>query len=410
MFTTILYFLPSIVSGLWFFIFLTKMKNRRQTLYTLLSAAFVFYFATNAIFITPTTDYDALVVMDAFDIPLALAIEAIIGIYFHFFHSKPKFTGIQILCFIPAIVVGTIANLLYYIIGFDNAALLVELLDEGAPLPPEFQTEIYRMYRFFSEPFVNFCTFIIAIFITFEYVRVAKKKGYRFGSITRFFFKKGTITPEFAIATLIMTIMMLQMPMIIFGRRFFHQHVNIGIIWCFLFAVIMHFVSYIEYYSDSKTTLTLYNLLHQQVAPPPPPTADDTDGEVAAAPEVKAVSPRMMMAAERFHTLMEHDHIYKDENISLTTIAEELGVSRASLSQLIMATYGRSFRELLTSYRIHHAQQYMLSHPTATQEIVAHECGYKNAQYLNSKFKEVTGSTPAMWMAQNSNPTPTSTP
>lgn len=39
MFTTTLYFLPSIVSGLWFCIFLTKIKNTRQSLYTVLLEA-----------------------------------------------------------------------------------------------------------------------------------------------------------------------------------------------------------------------------------------------------------------------------------------------------------------------------------------------------------------------------------
>lgn len=403
MFTTILYFLPSIVSGLWFFIFLTKMRNKRQTLFTSLLAAFAFYFAANAIFIAPATEYDALVVVDAIDIPLVLAILAIIGIYFYFFHTKPKFSGVQIVFFIPAIVVGTIANLLYYIIGFDNAATYVEILDKGTPIPPQFQTEIYRMYRFFSEPFVNFCALIFNVCIGIEYVLVAKKTGYRFGDICRFFFKKGSLAPEFAIATLIITIMLLQMPMTLFGRHFFLEHVNIGIVWCFFFAIIMHFISYIEYYSDSKSVLTFYTMTHMQIAAPP--TVTDEPEEEPAAPEVKTVSPRMVKAAERFHTMMEEEHIYIDENVSLASIAEEIGVSRASLSTLITNTYGMSFRELLTSYRIRHAQQYMLANPTATQEVVAHECGYKNAQYLNSKFKEVTGCTPAMWMAQNSNAT-----
>lgn len=85
--------------------------------------------------------------------------------------------------------------------------------------------------------------------------------------------------------------------------------------------------------------------------------------------------------------------------MSLALIADDISVSRASLSSLITGTYGMSFRELLTAYRIRHAQQFMMDNPSATQEVVAHECGYKNAQYLNSKFKEVTGYTPAMWMA-----------
>lgn len=398
MLTTILYFLPSIVSGLWCVIFLTKLKNKRQTLFTVLLAAFTFYYAANAIYITPHTDYDALVVMDAIDIPLVLSLLALIIMYFHFFHTKPKFSGVQITLFIPAIVVGTIINLLYYIIGFDNAAKHVELLDKGLPVPAEYQTEIFRMYNFFSEPFVNFCAIIFFAFIGVEYVLIARKKGYRLGDICRFVFKKGSLTPEFAIASLIMAIIVFSLPMTLFGRRFFLDHENVGIITCFAFAALQHFISYIEYYSDSQPELTLYSLSHLQVSPQ---SESGDEGKNTKEAEVKMASPRMMKVAEQFRILMDEKHIYKDETISLSTIAEDLGVSRASLSSLIMHTYGMPFRELLNKYRIQRAKQVMLDHPTATQEDVAHECGYKNAQYLNSKFKEATGLTPAMWMAQN---------
>lgn len=398
MFTTILYFLPSIVSGLWCVIFLTKLKNKRQTLYTVLLAAFAFYYAANAIYIAPHTDYDALVVMDAMDIPLVLSILAIIIMYFHFFHTKAKFSGVQITLFIPAIVVGTIINLLYYIIGFDNAAKLVEIMDQGMPVPAEYKTEIYRIYAFFSEPFVNFCATIFFLLIGIEYIVIGRKKGYSFGAISRFFFKRGSLTPEFAIASLIMVIIVFSLPMTFFGRRFFLDHVSLGIINCFVFAALQHFISYIEYYSDSQLVLTLYSLSHLQVTPLPEPAGEGKKAEEA---EVKMASPRMMKVAEQFHTLMDEKHIYKDEAVSLSAIAEDLGVSRASLSTLIMHTYGMPFRELLNKYRIQHAKHFMQDHPTATQEDVAHECGYKNAQYLNSKFKETTGCTPAMWMAQN---------
>lgn len=397
MLTTVLYLLPSLVSLLWFFSFVFKVKSDRQLLFTGMLAAFVFYYAANAIYITPHTDYDALVVMDAIDIPLVLAILALILIYFHFFRTKVRFSGVQITLFIPAIVVGTIINLLYYIIGFDNAAELVRILDTGAPVPAEFQTEIYRIYRFFSEPFVNFCASLFFVLISAEYILVAKKKGYRFGDICRFFFRKKSLAPEFAIATLFMATIALSMPMTIFGRRFFLEHVNVGIINCFLFGILQYFISYIEYYSDSQPVLTLYALSHLQMSPP----AESADeGKKAEDPESKMVSPRMTKVVRRFHALLEEQHIYQDENISLNTIAEDLGVSRASLSALITTTYGMPFRELLNKYRIQHAKQFMLDNPTATQEEVAMASGFRNAQYLNHKFHLMEGETPAMWLAK----------
>lgn len=82
-------------------------------------------------------------------------------------------------------------------------------------------------------------------------------------------------------------------------------------------------------------------------------------------------------------------------------VAELLGMSWFSFSSLVMNTYGIPFRELLNGYRIEHAKRYMRDNPSATQEIVASESGFKNAQYLNHKFKEMVGETPAMWLAKN---------
>lgn len=167
MLISVLYLLPCLVSLLWLLSFIFRIKTQRQTLFMLILVLYVFYYATYAAYISPMTDYHAMVVMDAFNIPVILTLLALIVLYMYFNDRKTaKFEGVQLVLLVPAIILGTIVNMLYYILGFDNTAKLIELADKGLPVPAEYTTDLYRMYNFFTEPFVNVCSciFIVGIF------------------------------------------------------------------------------------------------------------------------------------------------------------------------------------------------------------------------------------------------------
>ena len=78
-----------------------------------------------------------------------------------------------------------------------------------------------------------------------------------------------------------------------------------------------------------------------------------------------------------------------------------MGVGRTTLSQMINQKYGVPFRDLLNRYRIEAVKAYLMSDPTATQETLAYECGFKYASALNRKFKEAEGETPFSWIAKH---------
>ncbi|MBQ0150065.1 MAG: AraC family transcriptional regulator [Bacteroidales bacterium] len=404
MLISILYLLPCLVSLLWLLSFLFRVKTQRQTLFMFILVMYVFYYATYAVYISPTTDYHTMVVMDALNIPVILMLLAFIVLYMYFNdRNSAKFEGLQLVLLVPAIVLGTIVNMLYYILGFDNTAKLIELADKGLPVPAEYTTDIYRMYNFFTEPMVDVCSGIFILGIFFLGTKIIRKGNYQVGDMMRFFFKGKAVPPQKILAALMLLSFIILIPILLMGRRYIFLHEAMGVFMSICIAVVMHCLSHVEFYASHLKQVTLYELSHIKLGQ----AADGEDtasgeGDSAAADQTgKGMTSRQAEAAQKLNDLLEKNRIYTDENLTSSIVAEMLGISRSSLSSLVTGTYGIPFRELLNSYRIEHAKRFMCENPSATQEIIAAECGFKNAQYLNHKFREMVGETPAMWLAKN---------
>lgn len=403
MLISVLYLLPCLVSLLWLLSFIFRVKTQRQTLFMFILAMYVFYYATYAVYISPTTDYHTMVVMDAFNIPVILMLLAFIVLYMYFNDRKTaKFEGVQLVLLVPAIVLGTIVNMLYYILGFDNTAKLIELADKGLPVPAEYTTDIYRMYNFFTEPMVNVCSGIFILGIFFWGIKIIRKGNYQAGDMMRFFFKGKAAPPQKILAALMILSFIILIPILLMGRRYIFLHEAMGVFMSICIAVVIHCLSHVEFYASHLKQVTLYELSHIRLGQ----AADGEDtasseGDSASDQTGKGMTSRQAEAAQKLNDLLEKNRIYTDENLTSSMVAEMLGISRSSLSSLVTSTYGIPFRELLNNYRIEHAKRFMCENPSATQEVIANESGFKNAQYLNHKFREMVGETPAMWLAKN---------
>lgn len=62
--------------------------------------------------------------------------------------------------------------------------------------------------------------------------------------------------------------------------------------------------------------------------------------------------------------------------------------------------YKLGFPELLNILRVDYAQQYIRSHPNASQEEIARANGFLSASTFNSTFKRISGFTPKVWAAR----------
>ena len=91
---------------------------------------------------------------------------------------------------------------------------------------------------------------------------------------------------------------------------------------------------------------------------------------------------------------------YKDQELSLTKVSEEIAVSPNYLSSLIKKTTGNTFVELLTQKRMEKAKELLLCTSMKIWEITE-ECGYRDQHYFSYCFKKTMGISPNQYRREN---------
>ncbi len=87
---------------------------------------------------------------------------------------------------------------------------------------------------------------------------------------------------------------------------------------------------------------------------------------------------------------------YSEEDLSLTKVAEHIGLSPNHLSTVFKEETGQSFTRYLTDYRINAAKKMLDTSKKRSSEI-AELVGYPDPHYFSSVFKKQTGMTPSQY-------------
>ena len=100
---------------------------------------------------------------------------------------------------------------------------------------------------------------------------------------------------------------------------------------------------------------------------------------------------------EQLKYLFDEEKIYKENDISLETIADRLNTTRHNASQVINEHFDMNFHKLINKYRIQEAMSILDHDYQRNLHIIdiAYEVGYNNKVTFNKAFKEYTQVTPS---------------
>ena len=85
---------------------------------------------------------------------------------------------------------------------------------------------------------------------------------------------------------------------------------------------------------------------------------------------------------------------YPDPDISVSTIAQSLGISEGHLSHTFKKETGSTILNYLTRYRIHKSMELLKDCRVRVYE-VAEQVGYRDIAYFSTTFKKITGVSPS---------------
>jgi AraC-like DNA-binding protein len=107
--------------------------------------------------------------------------------------------------------------------------------------------------------------------------------------------------------------------------------------------------------------------------------------------------------AQRVVVLFEKNYLYREANVTVTSVAEQIGIKPYLMSQALAIGLGKSFPELLTHYRIEEAKR-RLTDPAFQHysiEAIAFDCGFSTPSTFYVSFKKITSQTPSEFRVKN---------
>lgn len=101
----------------------------------------------------------------------------------------------------------------------------------------------------------------------------------------------------------------------------------------------------------------------------------------------------------QFELLMNQRKLYRNPNLNLQMVADELDTNRVYLSQLINECYNKHFNNLINEYRIKEARRILLDtqYDEFSIEGIAQMVGFNSKSVFNESFKKITGLTPSSY-------------
>jgi len=99
--------------------------------------------------------------------------------------------------------------------------------------------------------------------------------------------------------------------------------------------------------------------------------------------------------------VIETKTLFKNPDLKLADVAKELNVMPHTLSQYLNENLGKSFKVFINEFRIEEAKNLLLADTNYTIEAIGYESGFNSKSTFFTAFKNITGTTPSKYKAQN---------
>jgi YesN/AraC family two-component response regulator len=99
---------------------------------------------------------------------------------------------------------------------------------------------------------------------------------------------------------------------------------------------------------------------------------------------------------------MRTEKVFKNEELSLAQLAEQLGVHPNNLSQVINTYENKNFYDYINTLRIEEFKALVLlpENSRYTFLSLAFECGFNSKTSFNRNFKKITGQSPTAYLKE----------
>ncbi len=103
--------------------------------------------------------------------------------------------------------------------------------------------------------------------------------------------------------------------------------------------------------------------------------------------------------AEQLHRLMEQEKLYRNSDLKLADLANELDISTHNLTEVINRYIGQNFYDFVNSYRVEDVKRQLndFESKNITLLAIGLDAGFNSKSTFNAVFKKQTGMTPSQF-------------
>jgi len=107
-----------------------------------------------------------------------------------------------------------------------------------------------------------------------------------------------------------------------------------------------------------------------------------------------------LVLSQKLEKIMVEKALYKNPNLSLRDLSEEINLSSHQLSQFLNNNLGKNFTSYINEFRINNACEIIASNEKLTLESVGYDVGFNSKSTFFAAFKKHTGTTPLNYQIQ----------
>lgn len=158
-------------------------------------------------------------------------------------------------------------------------------------------------------------------------------------------------------------------------------------------VAIYSFVLYFVFHHHSVFTEEAYEQFVEQSSPIYQEESEETEPEEANDPELPLITQKI----ERY---LEETEAYTDQEFSVKSLSEAVGVPSGKISRAINQHLGKNFNELVNEKRVEKSKQLLDKADQYTIEGIGYEAGFSSRASFYRAFKKHTGVTPSDFLKQ----------
>ncbi|MEG2096268.1 MAG: AraC family transcriptional regulator, partial [Alistipes sp.] len=361
-----------------------KSNSRAQNILVAGFLASALFFLTTANYIAGDLDSSTLMWWDIVDSFAAMLAIPLMYLYLRSMIHEGKFTWKEYIWFAPALVVGVGTAALYFMMDkADMEGYIQSVLIEGKE-DGNYSEPIYKLHQFIGIEIYNLIALIQIMWISIFIVLGVRKYHQRLHEFYSDADDKSIYVDMRILHWFLCTIPLL-LALIVPDIKFWEEHPIFSsllfIAWAVVYFALFYYGSQKRYtVDDFMQDLQQADLDEKSYCDVTTQEAEElnVDNEEMLCRQIsEQVYQRLMI---QFTRLIDVEKIYLKRDLRLDEVARLMFTNRAYVSKVIKEKYKCSFSDYINGKRIDFSMELMRLNPTLTQDKIAEQAGFINAQ------------------------------